>query len=146
MNGPKLTKVYREFLWQLPAKLDLGCWFPINLCTRNAGCCIPKNFCQNTLRGTGGQIISTLPQPIGKGRQFSLCQMLVNEIKWYHGIKIFSCVILLDFKPSRMLIYRAIALLFLQKASLKSSKVLFDSISAHTSAFTRFHVSLTIYG
>ena len=46
---PKLSKVYRELIFQLPAELDLGCWVPINFWYRNAGCWVPINFCQNLI-------------------------------------------------------------------------------------------------
>ena len=48
-NRSKFSKVYRELVFQPPAELDLGGWVPINFWYRNAGCCVPINFCQNLI-------------------------------------------------------------------------------------------------
>ena len=48
-NSPKLSKVYRELVFQLPAELHLGGWDLINFWYREAGCCVPDKLLSNLM-------------------------------------------------------------------------------------------------
>ena len=43
-NRLKLSKVFRDIVFQLPAKLDLGCWVPINFSYRNSRMLRPEKL------------------------------------------------------------------------------------------------------